>query len=86
LDADPPAQGVNIARRITVMTNDLDIFRAANILVKEYGIEQAPLMAAKRADALLDLGDLDGQRVWKPVLRAVEELIRTERRSGERLN
>jgi hypothetical protein len=36
--------------------------------------------------ALLDLGDVDGQRVWKAVLRAVEELIRTERRSGERVN
>jgi hypothetical protein len=68
------------------MTNDLDIYRAANILVKEYGIEQGPLTAAKRTDTLLDLGDLDGQQVWKAVLRAVEGLIRTERRSGERLN
>jgi hypothetical protein len=33
------------------MTAELDIYRAANILVKEYGAEQAPLMAAKRADA-----------------------------------
>jgi hypothetical protein len=65
------------------MTADLDIYRTANILVKEYGAEQAPLMAAKRADALLGLGDIDGQRVWKAVLRAVRELIRTERRSGE---
>jgi hypothetical protein len=58
------------------MTSDLDIYRAANILVKEYGVEQAPLMAAKRAGALLELGDVDGQRVWKAVLRAVQELIR----------
>jgi hypothetical protein len=69
-----------------VMTNDLDIYRAANILVKEYGIEQAPLMAAKRADAMLELGDVDGQRVWKAVLRAVEELIKTEREPGELVN
>jgi hypothetical protein len=68
------------------MTNDLDIYRAANILVKEYGIEQAPLMAAKRADAMLELGDVDGQRVWKAVLRAVEELIKTEREPGELVN
>jgi hypothetical protein len=45
------------------MTAKLDIYGAANILVKEYGAEQAPLMAAKRADALLDLGEMDGQRV-----------------------
>jgi hypothetical protein len=53
------------------MTDGLDIYRAANILVEEYGAEQAPLMAAMRADALLDLGDVDGHRVWKAVLRAV---------------
>jgi hypothetical protein len=37
------------------MTAEIDIYRAANILVKEYGAEQAPLMAAKRADAMLEL-------------------------------
>jgi hypothetical protein len=67
------------------MTADLDIYRAANILVKEYGAEQAPLMAAKRCDALLELGDLNGARVWKAVLRAVQELTRTERSPGERV-
>jgi len=68
------------------MTAELDIYRAANILVKEYGVEQAPLMAAKRAHALLERGDIDGQRVWKAVLRAVQELIRTARKPGEQLN
>jgi hypothetical protein len=68
------------------MTAELDIYRAANILVKEYGAEQAPLMAAKRTDALLDLGDVEGQRVWKAVLRAVQELTRTECAPGERVN
>jgi hypothetical protein len=58
------------------MTAELDIYRTANILVKEYGAEAAPLMAAKRADALLELGDLDGQRACKAVLRAVQELTR----------
>jgi putative SOS response-associated peptidase YedK len=51
-----------------------------------FALAEAPLMAAKRADAMIELGDVDGQRTWKAVLRAVEELIRTERRSGERLN
>ncbi len=46
-------------------TADLDIYRTATVLVKEYGAEQAPLMAAKRTDVLLDLGDADGQTVWK---------------------
>jgi hypothetical protein len=68
------------------MTAELHIYRAANILVKEYGAEQAPLMAAKRADAMFELGDVDGQRVWKAVLRAVQELTRTQRGPDERVN
>jgi hypothetical protein len=35
---------------------------------------------------LLDLGDVEGQRVWKGILRAVEELATTEPRAGERVN
>jgi hypothetical protein len=64
----------------------LDIYRTANILVREYGADQAPLMAAKRADALLELGDVDGQRTWKAVLLAVQELTRAHRKTGERIN
>jgi hypothetical protein len=43
-------------------------------------------MAAKRADALLDLGDVDGQRRWKAVPRAAQEITPTERGPGERVN
>ena len=43
------------------MTSDLDIYRTANILVDQHGAE-APIEAAMRADAMLDRGDLDGQR------------------------
>jgi hypothetical protein len=43
-------------------------------------------MAAKRAHALLERGDVDGQRMWKAILRAVEELIRTARNPDEQLN
>ncbi len=64
------------------MTSDLDIYRAANLLVKQYG-EDAPIHAAMRADAMLDKGDLDGCAVWKRILRAVEELQGSEPRSDE---
>ncbi len=57
------------------MTPDLDIYRSANVLVKQHG-QDAPIPAAMRADALLDKGDLDGYAVWKRILRAVEELQR----------
>ncbi len=57
------------------MTPELDIFRSANLLVKQHG-QDAPIHAAMRADAMLDKGDLDGYAVWKQILRAVEELGR----------
>ena len=38
----------------------LDIYRSANVLVKQHG-EDAPIHAAMRADAMLDKGDLDGR-------------------------
>ncbi len=51
------------------MTPDLDIYRSANLLVKQHG-EDAPIEAAMRADAMLEAGDLDGYAVWKRILRA----------------
>ena len=59
------------------MIPDLDIYRSANILVKRHG-QDAPIHAAMRADAMLEKGDLGGCAVWKRILRAVEELQRTE--------
>jgi hypothetical protein len=58
------------------MIPDLDIYRSANLLVKQHG-EDAPIEAAMRADAMLEAGDLDGYGVWKRVLRAVGELQET---------
>jgi hypothetical protein len=54
-----------------------------NILIQQYGPEDALLFAARRADALLELGDVGGQRDWKGVLRAIEELVRVERKVDE---
>ncbi len=41
------------------MTLDLDIYRSANLLVKQCR-QDAPVHAAMRADAMLERGDLDG--------------------------
>ncbi len=51
------------------MTPDLDIYRSANLLVKQHG-EEAPIHAAMRADAMLEAGDWDGLAVWKRILLA----------------
>ncbi len=59
------------------MTSDLDIYRSAQVLVKQHGAD-APIHAAMRADAMLETGDLGGYAVWKRILRAVEELQGTE--------
>ena len=59
------------------MIPDLDIFRSANVLVKQHG-QDAPIQAAMRADELLEAGDLEGCEVWKRIMRAVEELQRTK--------
>ena len=62
------------------MTSDLDIYRTANLLIKQHG-RDAQIEAAIRADELLNKGDLDGYALWKRIRRAVEELEGME--SGE---
>jgi len=69
---------------VVLMTSDLDIFRTANELIREHG-KDAALEAAMRADVMLEKGDLEGQVVWKRIVRAVEEIQRTDRPSGEAL-
>ncbi len=64
------------------MTSDLDIYRSANLLIKQHG-EDAPIHAAMQADAMLDKGDLDGYAVWERILRTVEELQGSEPKPGE---
>ena len=55
------------------MISDLDIWRAANLLIRQHG-EDAELEAAKRADLMLERGDLDGQSLWRRIRRAIVEL------------
>ncbi len=64
------------------MIPDLDIYRSANLLVKQHG-EDAPIEAAMRADAMLEAGYLEGYGVWKRILRAVGEPQGTAPKSGE---
>ena len=63
----------------------VDVWRAANILVKHHG-EDAALFAAQRADALLAEGDVEGQRVFKEIVKAINELQRGKPGECERIN
>ncbi len=64
------------------MTIDLDIYRSANLLVKQHD-EDARVHAAMNADAMLEAGDLDGLAIWKRILKAVEDLQAKEPKPGE---
>ena len=68
------------------MVVELHIYRAAKIFVNKYGADLAPFMARKRADAMREFGDTEGQRVWTAVLHAVQQLLRTERGPSDRVN
>jgi predicted nucleotidyltransferase len=45
------------------MTDDIDIYRSAKLLVDRHR-EEAPIHAAVRADELMDQCDMDGRAVW----------------------
>ena len=57
-----------------MMVSEIDIYRSANLLVRQHDAA-ASIEAAMRADAMLDRGDLDGQRAWLRILAAVNELL-----------
>ncbi len=63
------------------MIPDLDIYRSANLLVKQHG-QDAPIHASMQADALLEAGDLDGYAVWKRIVKAVGDLLSKKRPAG----
>jgi len=59
------------------MTSDLDIYRAANELIEQYG-EAADIEAAMRADECLTSGDMEGEAVWLRIVKAVDGLLAKE--------
>ncbi len=67
------------------MTTDLDMYRAAHLLICQHG-EDAPIQAAMRADRMLEIGDLDAQAAWKRILKAIDDLLAVEPPEGERVH
>jgi hypothetical protein len=55
------------------MISDLDIYRAANLLIERHGPD-ALIEAARRIDTMLDRGDVDGRLVWLRIKRAIVAL------------
>jgi hypothetical protein len=66
------------------VTSDLDLWRAANLMIERHGTEAA-FVAAQRADEMLAQGDIEGQLVWKRILAAINDLQRTTLTGAERV-
>lgn len=67
------------------MVEQMDVWRTANVLIRAHG-DEAALIAAQQADALLAQGDVEGQRVFKAIVEAIAELQRASLREREKLN
>ena len=64
------------------MISDLEIWRAAQATIEQYG-DGAALHAAQRADELLAAGDIEGRAVWHRIESAIDELCRTAPGHGD---
>jgi hypothetical protein len=67
------------------MIPDIDIWRAAILLLKRHRTDAA-IVAAQRADECLAGGDIEGQQIWKAIVDAILELLRHAPDEGERVN
>ena len=63
------------------MTDAIDIYRAAKLVIDRHG-EDAALYATARTAILAGEGDDEGAAIWRQITTAVEELQR-ERRPEE---
>ncbi|MEK9673101.1 MAG: hypothetical protein VW268_11460 [Rhodospirillaceae bacterium] len=56
------------------MATNSEIYRAADLMVKEFG-DMAPVGAQIKADQMRDRGDQAARAVWLRVVLATEELL-----------
>jgi hypothetical protein len=68
-----------------LVTTDLDLWRAAHLLIKQQG-DDAAWVAVQRADELLDEGDPIGHETYKRIVRAIDELRRERPVEVEKVN
>jgi len=67
------------------MISDLDLWRAANLMIERHSADAA-VVAAQRADEMLAQDDSEEQLVWKRILAAINELQRAKIAANERRN
>lgn len=78
-------QGWNRGWKCPNMIADVDIWRAAWMLVDRHG-ENATAEASERAVKLIKVGDVDGAAAWRQILAAVYELQRARPGNDEAVN
>lgn len=76
---------MNILGNADVVTTELEIYRAAEDLIAEYG-PLAPAYVSREVSELFDDGDMDGCELWTRVLVAIGEVLATRRPAGETLH
>lgn len=54
------------------MMQKLEIYRSAKALLQKYG--QTAYKAALRANSFLAAGDIDGLKIWKDILKVMDDL------------
>lgn len=67
------------------MIRNRDTYATANLLVKRFG-NDATIEAARRADELLEAGDVEGCATWKRILTAIRELQSEERPNSAKIH
>lgn len=56
------------------MLSDWELWACANHYVRRHA-EDAPILAAMRADELLAEGDMEGARTFQAIVRRINELL-----------
>jgi hypothetical protein len=67
------------------MVTELDVYRTAQLLIRQYGAD-SPIQATMQHDTMLERGDLQGATVWKRVVAAIDVILATDRPDHERLH
>ena len=63
--------------RTIPMILDIDIWRCAALMIKQYG-DNAAVEAAARADEYREKDELDGEWVWVRITEAIDELSKVQ--------
>jgi len=67
------------------MTTETEIYRAADLLIREYG-DMAAIGAMAKADHLSTQGDQTGEAVWRRIVQAIEDLLAEDRPADVTVN